>query len=343
MTMMQRSNNKRPSMQDVAKLAGVSRTTVSFILNDKSGVTIPQETRERVLAAVDTLGYRPNALARGLRAQRTQTIGFISDVIGTTPYAGQILHGAQGLAWEQGTLLLSINTNRNRELKEAAVATLLERQVDGIIYATMYHRLAEPPVALHEVPAVLLDCFVEDHALPSVVPDEVQGGYTATKHLLEKGHRRIGFINNQDRIPATEGRLQGYKQALAEFDVPFDSDIMASGITPEIGYEGTMEIMRQSDRPTALFCFNDRTAVDAYKALEDLKLSVPRDVAVVGFDDLIDVASAIRPALTTMRLPHFEMGQWAVNHLLGLISGQVSADNPIQHLMKCPLIERVST
>ena len=329
-------------MKDVANLAGVSRTTVSFVLNDKSEANIPQETQDRVWAAVETLGYRPNALARGLRAQRTHTIGFISDVIGTTPYAGQILQGAQDLAWGHDTLLLSINTNRNEELKETAVITLLERQVDGIIYATMYHRLAEPPAALREVPAVLLDCFVEDRSLPSVVPDEVQGGYAATKYLLERGHRQVAFINNFDDIPATYGRYEGYQKALAEFNIPFDPSLVADGVTPDIGYDATLEIMSQPDRPTGLFCFNDRTAVEAYKALVDLNLSVPQDVAVVGFDDLTDVASALRPALTTMRLPHFEMGEWAVRHLEGLISKQVPADNPVQQLMECPLVERES-
>ncbi|MEM7348505.1 MAG: LacI family DNA-binding transcriptional regulator, partial [Chloroflexota bacterium] len=266
---MQRSTNKRPSMKDVADLAGVSRTTVSFVLNGKSEANIPKKTQERILAAVDTLGYRPNAIARGLRAQQTQTIGFISDVIGTTPYAGQILHGAQGLAWEEGNLLLSINTNRNPALKEAAVTKLLERQVDGIIYATMYHRLAEPPAALREVPAVLLDCFVEDRSLPSVVPDEFQGGYTATKHLLDQGHRRVGLINNIDAIPATKGRYAGYKRALAEHNISLDSDIVIQGVVPDIGYEATIELMRQPNPPTALFCFHDRTAVEAYKPTLD--------------------------------------------------------------------------
>ena len=194
------AKNKRPSMQDVADMARVSRTTVSFILNRKPEAdNIPQETQERVWAAVDALGYRPNAIARGLRSQRSGTIGFISDEVVTTPFAGRMIQGAQEFAWEHHYLLLLVNTGGNQAVKQAAVNTLLDRQVDGIIYATMYHRAVHPPKNLREVPAVLLDCFVEDRSLPSVVPDEVRGGFEATWHLLEQGHRRIGFEVNFEK------------------------------------------------------------------------------------------------------------------------------------------------
>ena len=131
---------------------------------------------------------------------RTHTIGFVSDVIATTPHAGRIIQGAQDLAWEHGYLLLVVNTGRNRQVLEAAVDMMLERRVDGMLYATMYHRAVAPPAVVREVPTVLLDCFVEDRSLPSVVPNEVKGGYVATKTLLDAGHRRIGFINNLDPV-----------------------------------------------------------------------------------------------------------------------------------------------
>ena len=114
-------------------------------------------------------------------------------------------------------MLLVINTDSNPDIERVAVEMMLERQVEGLIYATMYHRSVTLPAALRQVPTVLLDCYVEDRSLPSVVPDEVQGGRTATEVLLQKGHRRIGFINNVDPIPATFGRLEGYKQALASY------------------------------------------------------------------------------------------------------------------------------
>ncbi|HYN86924.1 MAG TPA: LacI family DNA-binding transcriptional regulator, partial [Ardenticatenaceae bacterium] len=177
--MARRSSKRSPTMKDVADQAGVSPTTVSFVINDVPNANIPEETRSRVFDAIKQLGYRPNALARGLRARRTHTIGFISDEVASSPFSGQIIAGAQATASDYEKVLLLVNTGGNPDLKETAVETLLERQVDGIIYATMYHRVAQPPAALREAPAVLLDCYVEDRSLPSVVPDEAQGARTA--------------------------------------------------------------------------------------------------------------------------------------------------------------------
>ena len=333
-------------MKDVAQLAGVSRTTVSFVLNGKPHSNIPEATQIRIKDAVKQLGYRPNTLARGLRADRTNTIGFISDVVATTPYAGQIIQGSQELAWENNNLLLLINTGVDRTMKRVAVETLLDHRVDGIVYAAMFHREVDPPASLREVPTVLLNCFVADQSLPSVVPDEIQGGYDATHHLLEKGHRRIGFVRDESGVPASLGRFEGYKQALASYDVPFDPALVwtRGDSVPATGYAGATELMQLEEKPTALFCYNDRMAMGAVDALRTLGLSIPRDVAVIGYDNQEIIAAHIRPALTTMQLPHYEMGQWAVQHLLKFInnSENASSETPIQHLMACPLIERDS-
>ena len=335
---------KRPSMQDVADLAGVSTTTVSFVINQVPDSNIPQKTQDRIWAAVETLEYRPNALARGLRSQKTHTIGFISDEVATTPYAGRIILGAQERAWKHNYLLLLVNTAGNQEMKQAGIDMMLERQVDGIIYATMYHREANPPDVLHQVPTVLLDCYAKDRSLPSVVPDEVDGGQGATEYLLAKGHRRIGFINNVDPIPATYGRLEGYKAALAAHHIPYDEALVIAGESDARGgYECALEIMQRSDPPTALFCFNDRMAMGVYDALRKLNLMVPDDVGVIGFDDESLIAAQLYPGLTTMALPHYEMGQWAVQHLLELIDKPDGHEQtPGQHLIKCPLVERES-
>ena len=343
MTQVTRSN-KRPSMQDVASLAGVSRTTVSFVINRVEDAGIPEETRERVWQAVEQLGYRPNAIAQGLRSARTHTIGFISDEVATSPFAGDIIRGAQERAWEEEKLLLLVNTGGNQTMKRAAVETLLQRQVEGIIYATMYHREVHPPDSVRQVPTVLLDCFVADASLPSVVPDEVGGGRRATELLLERGHRRIGFINDQHAVPAALGRLEGYKQALAAHNVPFDESLVLAGESvARGGHDCAMALMQRPDRPTALFCFNDRMAMGAYDALRKLGLSIPEDVAVVGFDNQEIIAAHLYPALTTLELPHYRLGEWAVEELLRL-TGQDSwpQATPVQHRIDCPLISRDS-
>ena len=342
-----RSTGKRPSMKDVADLAGVSRTTVSFVLNKKPDANIPLETQEKVWMAVKDLGYRPNAVARNLRAQSTNTIGFISDEIATTPFAVRILQGAQNQAWENKKLLLTVNTGRDSDIRDAAVNMLLERQVDGIIYATMYHREVHPPEQIREVPTVLLDCFVADKSLPSVVPDEVKGGYEATKLLLEKGHKQVAFICESQPVPAKFGRMIGYKKALAEFGIAYDESLVS--FYPCIqanGRKAAAELFSRADYPSAVFCYNDRLAMGLYDGLRELGLSIPKDVAVVGFDDQDLIAADIQPGLTTMALPHYEMGQWAVSHLLELINNKnnnvIDSNQPVQHLLPCPLIKRNS-
>jgi LacI family transcriptional regulator len=331
------------TIKDVARKAGVSFKTVSRVLNDDTAVR--DETRAKVMDAIEALDYRPNIMARSLRSQRTHTIGFVSDLIASTPYASLIIQGAQERAWESNYLLLLVNTGGNQKMKEAAVDTLLDRQVDGIIYATMYHREAHPPEEVKQVPTVLLDCFVANRSLPSVVPDEVTGGREATLHLLQKGHHRIGLILDQVDIPAKRGRFQGYKEALASFQIPYDENLVKFGNSmPDGGYDATMQLMQQPNKPTAIFCYNDRTAMGAYDALRKLGLSVPNDVAVIGFDNQELIAANLYPPLTTMKLPHYEMGQWAVKHLLELIENPQEANRQItQKMLTCPLIERAST
>jgi LacI family transcriptional regulator len=338
------TRKQRITIKDVAELANVSPTAVSFVMNDVPNSNIPEETRDRIWDAVRQLDYRPNALARGLRARTTSTIGFISDKVASTPFAADMIAAAQNSAWAENRLLLLVNTEQDETLKETAVQSLLAWQVEGLIYATMYHRSANPPASVYDIPTVMLDCYVEDRSLPSVVPDEVQGGYTATEHLLKKGHRRIAFVTTSDDIPATHGRLQGYQNALAAYGVPFDPTLVVAteDSSGAGGFRATVEVMQRVPRPTAIFCFNDRMALGTYEGLRHLGLRIPNDVAVVGFDNQEMIAAHLLPALTTVQLPHYAMGVWAANYLLHH-AGIASREAPIQHLMACPLVERAST
>ncbi len=340
---MVRSNSQKQdvTMKDVATRASVSRTTVSLVLSNAPGANIPEETRRRIWNAANELGYRRNVLARSLRTSRSGQIGLISDFIATTPYAGNIVAGAQAAAWAHGMMLLLVDTEGQPEIEARAADTMLASQVEGIIYATMWHRPVEIPTQLRETPAVLLDCFDLNGAFPSVTPDEVSGGRTATQYLLRKGHRRIGLINNQDQVPATIGRFTGYCDALAAHGIAFDEQLVACGPISNGGYDCAMALMRLPDPPTALFCFNDHMAMAAYDALRKFGLRIPQDVAVVGFDNMEIIAAYLYPALTTMQLPHYDMGVWAVEHLLE----QCSADEEVpivQHKLPCPLVERAS-
>lgn len=334
--------NKKPTIQMIAHLAGVGPGTVSRVLNDHPNVS--ENTRAKVLAVIERMDYRPSFSARHMRTQRSQLIGFLNDEVATTPHAGDIIQGAQDMAWNGERFLMVVSTGGKMARAEAAIEALLERDVEGIIYASMYHRAVILPSNVRSVPIVLANCFAEDRSLPSVVPDEFGGGYTATEALLAKGHHRIGFININSvdpGIPASVGRLAGYRKALTDYGIDYEPAWVRFGFgDPDSGYRLALELMQLANPPSALFCGNDRTAMGAYNALHELGLVIPNDVAIVGFDNQEIIASALRPTLTTVQLPHYEMGRWAVEYLLS----RAAADElkPIQHTLTCDLIERNS-
>lgn len=329
------------TLKQVAEHAGVSFKTVSRVLNRDPNVS--PDTRAKVLDSIKALDYRPNMAARSMRTGKSNIIGFITDEVATGPFAGAIIKGAQHEAWQHEKLLFVVNTESDPKIEQKAVAMMLERRVEGILYGTWYHREVTPPAMLSEIPTVLVDCFVSDQSLPSVVPDEVRGGREAITTLLEKGHRRIGFLNDGNPVPASKGRLMGYQQALANFGVAFDESLVVLGSgNASGGYDCALELLQRDDRPTAIFCFNDRMAMGAYDAIRKLGLRIPKDIAVIGFDNQEIIAAQLHPTLSSMQLPHYEMGQWAVRYLIDC-ADETGNLQPIQHYIECPLIERQST
>lgn len=324
-------------MRDVAKAAGVSIATVSHVINDKPGARIGEETRQRVHDAVAELGYRPNALAKTLSQGTSRFIGLVADQIATTPFAGQIIHGAQDEAWKHGFVLLVANTDGNAEVENDAIAMMLEHQVRGILYSSWYHREITVPAALHQTDSVLVDCFAPGSGLPAVVPDEVQGGRTATDELIDAGHRRIAFVNTTTPSPAQTGRLTGYREALTTAGIDVD-DALVFRASPEQegGYLATPQIIESG--ATAVFCHNDRVAMGVYDGLREHGLRIPEDIAVIGFDNQDVIAAHLRPTLSTVALPHYELGAVGVRVLLGLDTP--ADDRPT--LVACPPIRRRS-
>jgi LacI family transcriptional regulator len=328
------------TIKDVAELAGVSFKTVSRVINRSPHVR--DEVRQKVLRAADALEYRPHLHARHMRTQRSKVFAFISDDIATTPFAGQIIQGAQVAAWRHEMLLLMFNTGGDPAVEEAGVESALERGVEGIIFATMYHRAVQVPKNALRVPLVLVDCFVRNGSVCGVVPDEVNGGYAATKLLLEKGHRRIAMINADLKYPAAAGRLDGYRKALKQLRVPFEPKLLRTGgWWQDDGYEHALALLQLKQIPTAIFCASDRIAVGVYDALKERSLRIPEDISVVGFDDQELLAAHTRPPLTTVRIPYFEMGSWAVDRLINVDGDRKSLTNrPIK--LECPLVLRAS-
>jgi LacI family transcriptional regulator len=335
---------KKPTISDIAKRAGVSPATVSRVLNNFDYIS--EDKRQAVLDVMAELDYRPSFTARHMRTQRSKLIGFVTDEVATTPYAGDIIKGAEEAAWENGYILMVISAGEYQERARDAVAALLEREVEGIIYAAMYHRAVSLPDNIFDTPTVLANCFHDKRQMASVVPDEIQGGYDATCALLEAGYQRIAFINVNNLnpgIPASHGRLEGYKQALQQYGIAFNQELVRFGTgTPSDGYNYGMELLGLDNPPTAIFCGNDRTAMGTYDALRELGLRVCDDIAIVGFDNLEVIAAALHPSLSTMQLPHYEMGKWAVEYLLNSDANDMNEGQAVQHKISCPYIERQS-
>ncbi len=339
---------RKPTIRDVAEAAGVSVTTVSHALNDVETARVKDSTRRRIQATAQRMGYSPNGLARGLRRQRSQTLALLSDRIVTTPYAGQIILGAQEKAAELGWVLTLYSSGDDRDVERREIRTLLEHQVDGVLYGAYYHREVEVPRQLSGigVPVVLVDCTSSDPSFASVVPDEYGAARTAVQELLDHGHRRIGFVTNLDDIPATRLRLKGYRDALSEAGVEFDPDLVAQDISETVGgYRAGLRLLTQQQRPTGIFSFNDRMAMGIYRATQELGITIPTELSVVSVDNQEILAEGLYPGLTTMALPHYAMGAWSVAHLIGRLqagedSGRRGAEEHV--VLPCPLVRRHS-
>jgi LacI family transcriptional regulator len=331
--------HRTATIKDVAQLATVSPTTVSLVLNDVANSRIPDATATRVRAAAAKLGYAPNPLARGLRRRRTDVIALISDTITTTPFAVRMIEAVEQVVRRNGLLLLLVNTGGDASIERAVVSTLGRQQIDGFLYACMHHRIVDPPEGLG-TNVVLLNARTRRGRLPAVIPDDRGGARVAVTELLDQGHRRIGFINDAHRPVAAGLRLAGYRDALKAYGVRFDRRLVLDA-EPTLEGSATAAIQLY-DRigVTALFCFNDRTAVGAYHGLRQRGYAVPADVSVVGFDDQEFVAAYAEPPLTTVALPHHAMGEWAASALIDLIAGHPVPTGVTA--MPCELVRRGS-
>lgn len=331
---------KSATMHDVAALAGVSQATVSLVLNDTGGSRFSDQTRQRVREAAEKLGYRTNAFAKSLRKGESGMLGFISDEVATSPFAGKLLKGAQERAWAAGHVIISVDTFGEAELEQAAIEMMQSYRVRGVVYAAMYHRSITVPALLADTPTVVVNAQDGAGRVDSFFPDEELGGYTATRHLLDAGHTRIGMISIQPKdstLPAGIGRLAGYRRALKEAGIRPDDTLVRHGRgIVEDGRELTTELLGEPNAPTAIFAGNDRTAWGAYRALSAHGLTPGVDCSVVGFDDMETVAQHLDPGLTTLALPFEEMGRRAVDALLA------PGPTPRHEALECPLISRQS-
>ena len=311
------------TIRDVAKLAGVSTATVSHVLNNTRAVS--DVLRDRVAAAMEQLNYRSNAVARSLRVSETLTIGLIVPSV-EIPFFARVARCIEAAANEAGYSVILCNSgwSLNQELRY--LENLLARRVDGLICISlsMTSEHAEPMIKRH-TPLVWLEQSRPDSQFDAVQIDNFKGAYDATAHLIGLGHRRIACVTGLVQAQLTVDRLAGYRQAMHDAGLPIDEALLVPGdYTAKVGWSAAHRLMAQPNPPTAIFAYNDLMAIGALQALSELKLSVPGDVALIGFDG-IALTEHTSPPLSTVEQPVPEMTKQVMSMLLDRINERAPA------------------
>ena len=326
----------RVTLRDVAERAGVSRTTASFVMTGRRDMRISADAEERVRRAARELNYRPNLMARSLRTNHSQTIGLISDVIASEPFAGEVVRGSLATAVLHEHLIFIGETEGDGAVEQRLVQDMLDRGVRGFLYGAMSTRRATVPAVLKGHPVVLLNCVTRGRAYPMVVPDEHGAGQAAAGALVAAGHTADVWLVGEvpPHVIAARERLAGVRRALGAAGAE-PAGVVECLWWPESAREAVTAFLRDGGRATAFVALNDRVAMGIYQALAAEGLRVPDDVSVVSFDDS-DLAAWLQPPLSSVALPHFELGRRAVELLLA------EDREPGLHTIPMPLRERAS-
>jgi len=303
------------TIREVAEQAKVSTTTVSHVVNNTRFVS--NDVRNRVLVAMEEVGYRPNELARSLRMGHTHTIGLILPD-SANPFFAEVGHHVESAAFASNYNVILCNTEGLQEKEKIYVDVLLKKQVDGIIFvATGDSPESLYPLIKHKHPVVLIDRNLSEiqNDIDSVFTNNYQGGYLITQHLIEIGHQNIGCVMGPHEISPSMDRVVGFRNALHEAGFSVNEDLILQGdFHPASGYKAALKILKNPLRPTAIFALNDLMAIGVIRAATEMGLRVPQDLAVVGFDD-IELTQYVTPELTTMAQPKLQMGMEAVRLL----------------------------
>lgn len=307
---------KQPTQTDVARLAGVSRATVSYVVNGltESDISITDETRQRVLKAVQELGYQPDATAQSLRSGMTNTLGLLIPDM-HNPHYWQIAQGVESEAQKEGYDLLLTSTSLDPDREIRSVHALSRRRIDGLILLLTYpEQVGDELTRMVNLnrPIVLVNGRHQE--IDSVSSDYEDCAAQVMAHLIELGHRRIGLVYGVAHSGLGVDRLNAYYHGLARAGLPVDESLVERcGTTIEAGYQATQRLLRA--QPTAIVVINDLLAMGVLRALADADLQVPQDISVASFDD-IHMAAYLNPALTTVRLDAEQLGRSAIHMIL---------------------------
>ena len=316
------------TLHELAKAAGCSVSTISRALTD-SDHRVNDVTKERILALADQMGYHPNITARGLKTDRTFTIGLVVYNI-ASPFTPILIRGIQEYLKLHNYFSIIISTDWDSELESAAVHQLISRSIDGIIFVESWRDESNKSLDLANKPYVFVYRLFNGTYANSVLLDDRYGARLAVEHLVNLGHRRIALINGPHGWNSSIERRAGYQDVLAQYGISFDPALVAEG-TWEVqsGNPAVKKFLELPDRPTAIFAANDLMALGAIYAIQDAGLGVPEDVAVVGYDDR-EIASLSKPTITTVCPPSFEMGKLAAQLMLDRLENQNEMQDPIR-------------
>jgi LacI family transcriptional regulator len=336
---MAKEQRARPTIYDVARVAGVSTATVSRALNGTG--QIAPATRKAIEAAVEQLGYRPNTIARSLVTKSTQTIALLLPDI-TNPFYASLVSGIQQLALERGHTMLLCTTEGDPEREELYLNLLRAKQVDG----ALVDGLVLPPDRIARFvadgfPIVCLDRDINSASVPLVQVDNRVGAQLATEHLLSLGHTRIAHVSGSPELRISQQRIAGFRKALTNAGVERDPRLVAAGnFTERGGYKATKHLLESGVELTAVFAANDLSALGALHAITETGRRVPEDVSLVGFDD-VPLSAFTSPPLTTIHQPAVEIAERATEILIDLTHGRKV--RKLRYLLEPKLVVRAST
>ncbi len=316
-------------MKDVARVAGVSTSTVSHVINKDRFVS--DAIREKVESAIKTLNYAPSALARSLKINQTRTIGMLITA-SSNPFYSELVRGVERSCFERGYSLILCNTEGDEQRMNRNLETLMQKRVDGLLLlCTETHQPSQEILQRYpSVPTVMMDWAPFDGDSDLIQDNSLLGGDMATQYLINKGHTHIACVTGpQDKTPARL-RLEGYRAAMANAGLTVgEGDEIISNFEFGGGFEAMQTLLAQQDRPQAVFISNDAMAVGAYQALYQAGLKVPDDMAIVGYDD-IELARYMAPPLTTIHQPKDELGELAIDVLIHRIADPTQQQQRLQ-------------
>ncbi|MBS3788147.1 MAG: LacI family DNA-binding transcriptional regulator [Candidatus Bipolaricaulota bacterium] len=328
------------TIEDVAEKADVSITTVSAVINDSRYVS--PELTERVEQAIEELNYQPDQLGRGLRKGQSNTIGLlVSDI--TNPFFPKVARGVEDCVRENHYNLILCNTDEDPVEEKHYISLLRTQRVDGIIVApTSKGARNLEPLTEESIPIVLIDRSVDGLDLPEITSDNYSGAYRAVEYLIEKGHRKIGFVSGIEGVQSTDKRLSGYKDALSDNSVEFRKDYVVMGNSKiNDSYEGAKKLLRSSNGVTAIFASNNMMLIGALQYLKESSISYPEEISVICFDDT-EWGNAVTPGITSVSQKPYEIGYEAGKVIFQLISGSAGEVAKDRLVLPTKLVERES-